>query len=447
MVSRKIRSILSVVIVVLIFTLTTQQNSKSAASVNTLQKVVFHEITNHSPLNNVTTKPDSLDLKYKDALKQQMETIDKRPDLVGKYVNPSNNTIFVTIYQLNEEKLKDLESLNKTNGVSVIYRNSDVSLADLMTIKEKIWEEANSLSNSGIEIGGMEITANSTVAVSIVNLTPVKAETFEKCLSSKIPLQYVSLFDTPPVTLTPTTRADPNRPVIAGVEVDIWSHPDQEMRFSTMGFYVSWYQNGAWKEGCLIAGHAACNDNSPVYAKSMFQGAFTYPDDVIATFKKWGSLTNPTADVALYKINSTAFDGKPSIWISSAYPHDVYGTIATSSLAVNDWVELSGDASNIQQLQIQSLHYDGPTNGAYWPYSGTMKDYIKTSLGSQPGDSGAPIYQKYLDRQAGIYMCYASGICSATLDVDGTPVSTLYSSVDNIANELNVGTIDYTTDR
>ncbi len=315
-----------------------------------------------------------------------------------------------------------------------------------MAIKEKIHGEANSLSFNGIKIGGMEITANSTVAVLIVNLTPEKADAFEKCLLSKIPLEYVSLYNTPPVSLSPNTRAEPNRPVIAGVEIDTWNEPESKMKFSTMGFYVSWYESGAWKEGCLIAGHSASDDTSPVYAKSMFQGAFTYPDDAVATFKKWGSLTDPTADVALYKLNS-GFDGRPRIWITSAYPHDVYGTIATSSLAVNDWVELSGDASDIQSLQIQSLHYDGPENESYWPYSGTMMDYIKTTLGSQGGDSGGPIYQKYLNSPAGIYMCYASGICSATLDVDGSPTSTLYSSVDNISDELNVGTIDYTTDR
>ena len=95
----------------------------------------------------------------------------------------------------------------------------------------------------------------------------------------------------------------------------------------------------------------------------MFQGAFTYPDDAVAKFKKWGSLNDPTADVALYRIQS-GFDGKPSIWITSAYPHDVYGTIANPSLAVNDWVELSGDASDIQQLQIESLHYDGQEDEA-----------------------------------------------------------------------------------
>lgn len=190
----------------------------------------------------------------------------------------------------------------------------------------------------------------------------------------------------------------------------------------------------------------ASDDTSPVHAKYMFQGAFDYPDDAVAKFKKWGSLNDPTADVALYRIQS-GFDGKPSIWITSQYPHDVYGTIATSSLSVNDWVELSGDASDIQQLQIESLYYDGPEDEAYWPYTGTMMDYIKTTLGSQDGDSGGPIYQKYLDQPAGIYMCYASGICGGTVDEDGTPVSTYYSSVDNIYDELNVGTIDYTTDR
>ena len=55
----------------------------------------------------------------------------------------------------------------------------------------------------------------------------------------------------------------------------------------------------------------ASDDTSPVHAKYMFQGAFDYPDDAVAKFKKWGSLNDPTADVALYRIQS-GFDGKPS---------------------------------------------------------------------------------------------------------------------------------------
>lgn len=163
----------------------------------------------------------------------------------------------------------------------------------------------------------------------------------------------------------------------------------------------------------------------------------------MSQISKNGGTTNPTADVALCTLLSTE-DGIPKVWKSNGWDKQVFGERTVSQMSVGDYVEITGKTSGENSdAQIQDLSYN--IDAGDYPYTNGLNDLVLVDPDWLPDDSGTPVYIKYPDQQAQIYMIYACGIVSGGIYINDVLTWCVYSSVENIETKLGFDS-DFITD-
>lgn len=323
-------------------------------------------------------------------------------DFCQLFVNDRNNTIFIVSKNMDTKiNLQYLEIMNLDDETTVKFIKGYRNHKELEKYKEIVKQQAQSLSEKGVNVRAVGISENGTIQIELDEISDNNKDIFVSQLKSKVPMGLVVLTESP--ELEETGQSDPNFPLIAGTEAS----------GGTLGFKVSW--DDGTKHGFLTAAHVV-NDNELVSQPSGSNFVGLTIDRA----------EGPTSDSALIEL------GDNSNAVSMIYHN-------TSDVHVSQKVYYN--MQYIGVTVIKTGHASATTSGTInfkgdldHPSYGWIDDQVRSTARAINGDSGSPVYTMYWDSTDNCYYAHAYGILHTSTAGTGTP--SWYSPIDGIETDL-----------
>jgi Trypsin len=339
-------------------------------------------------------------------------------DFVNIFVNPYNNTIFVTL--TNDSpflRQKVLRIMDPVDDVNVIFRYSPASQQSLrrwFSVLNSNWDK---IRLSGVELIQAEISVNGTINIGIKNLSIRDIETAISILDNNVPKGILVLYESDYPELD-SSISDPHRPLVGGIKVQ-----SNITGSGSLGYLVSWNQGS--KYGILTAAHVVNTSNADMYQPVKTNAKYEIGNT--AYF-----LNGSLCDAALVELDEGIW-GDHTIWRSDN-PIKVISKIDSDDFWMGQPVSKTGLTTETTSGSITGLNIT-----VEHPNFGTLLGQTTSNYYSQPGDSGSPVYQMY-----GSSYCYALGIHWGRLDSDEVN-RTYITSITNIETDLGFD-LDLTVD-
>jgi len=339
----------------------------------------------------------------------------------GKYVNPANNTLFISIIDDSSSvKEEIINQLNPDKDLTIIFRKCDYTKAQIKKMHDKIIESDLNLEYKKYKITSIMFLEEGKLLIRLNEVNTETVRAFLDSLPTSVPkdalvIRRGSLAKTASLTAY-------HRPLIAGImfqgRVGL-----TELKTGTLGFYGTDSEND---DGILTAGHCV--------ADGWFDGA--YQEVWAISGKKIGVTKEKTeagyADAAWIELDNGVSGSKMLHPEVGGYDYIVKYQDELDDLDQGDTVKYIGFVSGYVTCHIEGKGTVWNTNASAYVFNQIILD--------EPcvyGDSGGPVYSQnyYMDN---IFHVTAKGIMWG-FDED----SGFASPIDGIEDSLDL-TFDLT---
>ena len=341
----------------------------------------------------------------------------------GRYINPANNTLFLTLTDVSKDIREDIiAQLKPADDLHIVFKKCAYTKAQLVEEKEKIKDLIPELKASGVIMTGIGVTHKGNLFIELLDVTPETVEILLEKLPTSTPKDALMIREGSIPTTTSLTSYQ--RPVIAGIMFQGRTGL-MTLKTGSLGFYGT---DSDGDEGMLTAAHCV--------ADGLFDGAHQevysiYPSKKIGTTKYRAE--GDESDSAWIELDN-GISGAYQIYPQNGqYDYIVKYQDDFDDLTTGTTVQFVGYSSGFVTTQIEYL------SDKMHPAFGMLDNQIWLDGDCLDGDSGGPVYTKsyWMDN---IYAVTAKGIMWGNDEV----YDWCYASpIDGIENDLGT-TLDLT---
>lgn len=291
----------------------------------------------------------------------------------GRYVNPANNTLFLSVTQLDQETTQSLNiELKIPDTITVIYRKClypkvtlDKGYNDIFTIVEP-------LSDEGVNILGFGVKGKGYIWIELEEVSYYSVSTLLDYLPESVPKDAL-MIRKGEIAYT-ASQTSKHRPVFAGIKFQGQKNIILATT-GTLGFYGT---DGSGNEGLLTCAH--------LIDTGMFNDAWqptNWFGNKIGDCIHRGTDTSDSAFIELTPSVSGIYEVYPD---TSGYDYVVENQIEYEDMTEGWGVRYCGITSGIVSTTIEDL------GAKYHPIYGTLPDQGWLDDPCEDGDSGSPVY-------------------------------------------------------
>jgi len=363
--------------------------------------------------------PDLIDLTHK--VQEIVESKDEstlKSIYVGRYINPANNTLFITVTDLDSNKLQDIiDELNPETKLKIIFKQSKYSFTQLNAAYKAIDSAADEMIKNGVPLTGCGIKGKGYIWIELEEVNSENIQSLLSFLPEYVPRD--ALVIRKGSKATDASLTEKHRPLVAGIQVTCQYGGPTTLQVGSLGFYGT---DSSGTRGILTCAHIITNglyDTAwqPVYGVTNNIGECLYR----------GTDDSDSAFIELDYYIYGAYQIHPDL---SGYDYVVEYQTEYDDITEGAFVRYVGKNSSFVGTTVENK--GGKMSGSF----GWLSDQIWLDDPCQHGDSGGACYsQVYVGDNK--YDCTAYGI------VWGFDTYTYVSPIDNIESDFGT-TLDLT---